>query len=90
MKSYVDLYMNSEGASIRDVISALRALKLKPVAGHHDILIEWENEEEFFEILEKLHKALKGMKVSYRIETIIEEREILPEWPPKSVGTPKE
>jgi hypothetical protein len=85
MHSYVDLYFAPEGVSPLDIADRLRATTgLSFVVGSHDLAFEWDTVEQFRAMLGKVHEALKGTGVSYRVETVAEEPafvEPIP-WPP--------
>ena len=74
MHSYVDLYFDSEGPSPLEISDRLRAAAgMAFIIGPHDIAFEWHTVEEFREKLSKIHAALKGTGVFYRIETVSDE-----------------
>ncbi len=73
MKTYIDIYLNSEGGSVRDLTTAMSKIGLMPLRGPHDFVIEWENEEELLSMLDKLHNALKGLKIMYTVKTEMED-----------------
>ena len=85
MHSYVDLYFTPESGSPLEISDRLRSVAgLSFIIGPHDLVFEWRNEEEFRERLGKVHEALRGSGVFYRVETVSEEPgfiEPLP-WPP--------
>ena len=54
------------------------------IIGPHDLAFEWGNVEEFQSMLTKVHEALRGTGVFYRVETVSEDPayiEPIP-WPP--------
>jgi len=74
MRSYIDLSFTP--GPIPPVEISRRLLQmagLSLITGTHDLTFEWETEEEFQTRLSKIHAALTGTGVSYRVETIIEE-----------------
>ena len=85
MHSYIDLYFTPESLSPLEIAKRLRAhAGLSFIIGPHDFVFEWKTEEEFHEQLERIHKALKGTGVLYRVETVQEDPtyiEPIP-WPP--------
>lgn len=87
MKTYIDIYLSSEGASLKKLLAALKKIGLEPISGSHDFVIDWENEKEFLQKMEKVYKALKGKRVTYRLETVTGHIETMV-WPPG--GSPKE
>jgi hypothetical protein len=85
MHSYVDLYFTPESVSPLEISERIRTgTGLSFIMGAHDLVFEWANENEFRATLAKIHEALKGTGILYRVETIAEDPgyiEPLP-WPP--------
>ncbi len=85
MHSYIDLYFSPEGPSPLEVAERLRTKAgLAFVIGPHDLAFEWQTVEEFRASLHRIHDALQGMGVTYRVETVPEDPafvEPIP-WPP--------
>ncbi len=74
MHSYVDLYFTPESRSPIEISERLKAVAgLSFIMGPHDLVFDWEHESDFQERLSKIHEALKGTGVLYRIETVTEE-----------------
>jgi hypothetical protein len=69
MKLYVKFYFASEGSSPLDTIRVMRKLGFVPEVGDYDMLIKFDDPEEYTKIVEKLHETLKGMKVWYTLTT---------------------
>lgn len=69
MKLYLKLYINSQGASTLDIIKIAEGMGFSPSVGDHDFVIDFKTPEEYGEILEKLHKMLKGTKALYTVST---------------------
>jgi hypothetical protein len=89
MHSYIDLYFSAEGISPLDVSDRVRAAAgYEFIIGPHDIAFEWHTVEEFRTKLSKVHAALKGTGVFYRIETVSDEPGFIEPvvWPPPMVG----
>ncbi|MGD0257586.1 MAG: hypothetical protein ABSB90_06875 [Thermoplasmata archaeon] len=85
MHSYIDLYFSPEGVSPLDVADRLRSMAgLSFVVGNHDLAFEWDTVDQFRATLGKIHTALEGTGVSYRVETVAEEPTFVPPvpWPP--------
>jgi hypothetical protein len=90
MHSYLDLFFASDGVSPLEISDRIRAAAgLSFIIGPHDITFEWHTVEEFREKLGKIHKALEGTGVFYRIETITDEPGFMEPvvWPPPAVGS---
>ena len=85
MHSYIDLFFTPESAPPLEIAKRLRERAgLSFIMGSHDLAFEWRTEEEFHEQLGKIHGALKGTGVLYRVETVQEDPtyiEPIP-WPP--------
>jgi hypothetical protein len=91
MHSYIDLYFSPEGVSPLEVSDRLRAMAgLSFVVGSHDLAFEWDTIEQFRVTLGKIHEALEGTGVTYRVETVAEEPQFVPPipWPPVLPRTP--
>jgi hypothetical protein len=73
MRSYIDLYF-TPGPILPVEISKrlMRTAGLSFIVGTHDLTFQWTTEEEFYGRLAKVHAALEGTGVSYRVETVIE------------------
>jgi len=85
MHTYVDLYFTPESVSPLVISERLRTVAgLSFIIGPHDLVFDWTTEAEFQGRLEKIHEALKGTGVFYRVETVSDEPgfiEPIP-WPP--------
>jgi hypothetical protein len=92
MHSYIDLYFAPEGVSPLEISERLRSTAgLSFIIGPHDLAFEWGNVEEFQSMLQKVHRALQGTGVFYRVETVAEDPtyiEPIPWPPPLSRGPP--
>ncbi len=89
MHSYVDLYFSANGASPFEVSDRLRAaVGVEFIIGPHDVAFEWHTVEEFRTKLTKIHQALHGTGVTYRIETVSDEPGFVEPvvWPPPAPG----
>ena len=84
----VQVWFYSEGASPSVIVKKLLALGFDPVKGAHDFVYNHSDEDmtdadlgsAILEIADALHKALKGFKVLYNLDTHItdEESDIIP------------
>ena len=68
-RTYVRFEFSSEGASPLEVIRVMDNLGFQVVQGHHDFMIEYSTDAEFLEIVEKMHRTLKGYNVRYMLTT---------------------
>jgi len=85
MHSYIDLYFSPDGVSPLDVADRLRSMVgLSFVTGTHDLSFEWDTVEQFRVTLGKIHQALRGTGVRYRVETVADEPAFVEpaSWPP--------
>jgi len=74
MHSYIDLYFTPDSESPLEISKRVRSIAGLPfIVGPHDLAFEWQTEEEFRSMLAKIHDALKGSGVFYRVETVAEE-----------------
>jgi hypothetical protein len=69
MKLYLKIYFSSEGASVMDIIDKAEKLGFGPNVGDYDFMIQIDSPEEYAEIVEKIHKMLKGTKTMYKVTT---------------------
>ncbi|MCI4339468.1 MAG: hypothetical protein L3J68_03950 [Thermoplasmata archaeon] len=88
MHSYIDLFFTSDGVSPLEVSDRIRSLAgLSFIIGPHDVAFEWHTVDEFREKLGKVHAALHGTGVFYRIETVTDEPGFVEPvtWPPAAL-----
>jgi hypothetical protein len=70
MRTYVDIYFSATGASPSKVAEALkRDVGLSFVFGEHDLVINWGDVDELFEVIDKLNRVLAPMGVYFRFES---------------------
>ena len=85
MHTYIDLYFTPESTTPFEIAKRLRDhAGLSFIIGPHDLAFEWRTEDEFHARIAKIHAALKGSGVFYRVETVPEDPgfiEPIP-WPP--------
>ncbi len=90
MRTYIDLYFSPEAVSPTEIGERIqKASGLSFIRGAHDLIFEWSTIDEFHEILGRVHTALAGTGVLYRVETVTEEPafvEPIPWAPPLSNG----
>ncbi len=73
MKTYLTIWLYSEGSGPTVVVEKLQAMGFKPMRGHHDFEYDWGRTVklgEIFQIGNAVHETLKGSKVMYKLETI--------------------
>jgi hypothetical protein len=52
-----------------DILKSIKELGFSPVFGDYDFVREFDNPEEYGDIVSGLHKTLKGSKVYYSLST---------------------
>jgi hypothetical protein len=85
MHTYIDLYFTPDGVSPLAIAERLHQhANLSFIVGPHDLVFEWHRVEEFRATLEKIHAALRGTGVSYRVESTVDDPVFVepPSWPP--------
>ncbi|MCK4367871.1 MAG: hypothetical protein KAU99_01380 [Thermoplasmata archaeon] len=73
MITYLTVTFNSDGAKPSEVAQRLHSLGFVPTTGNYDFMYEWGMEagvEEAVDLADQVHLTLKGMMVSYKIETV--------------------
>ena len=75
MRTYIKVFFDSEGASPGEVVNTMHELGWKTVVGEYDFVWEGGISDSvgslYLDQMNKLHAALKGLKVKY---TIISQR----------------
>lgn len=69
MKTYVDMIFTPESADPAEVVTEMEKVGITPIFGVHDLVIQWENEDEFRDKFTKVKSILKHLKISYRLIT---------------------
>ena len=74
MKTYLEIYVHSEGSSPSQIKSHLLNLGFKATKGNYDFVYEWDTDQhdvdELVRFADKVHHALKGHHVFFHIETV--------------------
>lgn len=73
LKTYLTVWLYSEGAGPTVLVEKLQNMGFKPIKGHYDFVYDWKKTvelEEIFQIGNSVHETLKGLKVMYKIETV--------------------
>lgn len=73
MRTYVRMIFQSEGASPKEVLRAMRELKFEESMGIHDFVFKWTKPPSIDDVLElvtTMHTRLKGLGVNYEVTTI--------------------
>ncbi|MCI4340602.1 MAG: hypothetical protein L3K06_01585 [Thermoplasmata archaeon] len=92
MHTYIDLYFTPDGVSPLEIADRLRRhAELTFVVGPHDLVFEWQTVDEFRERLGKVHTALQGTGVSYRVQSSGDDSFVQPAaWPPSLQSEPQQ
>jgi hypothetical protein len=72
MKTYLQVFFNSEGSRPSDILNTLMNMGFKPMKGSRDFVYEWDMNTDVSDIVwfgDKIHEALKGHNVYYTMET---------------------
>lgn len=73
MKTYLTTMFSTEGAKPSEVVKRLHMIGFKPISGNYDFVYEWDMDahvEEMFNFADKVQETLKGMKVTFKLETV--------------------
>ena len=73
MKSYLNVWFNSEGGKPSEINQRLLSLGFRPLKGSHDYIYEWSQNADVDEILrfgDKVQMTLQGLSVLFKLETI--------------------
>ena len=73
MRTYLTIQINTDGVSFSELTNTLQNLGFKPLKGYYDFVYEWDDHASIKEILwfaDKIHTALSGKKVYFRLETL--------------------
>ncbi len=71
-KTFLLLQLDSEGAPYSEVASVLEDLGFRPETEGYDFVYEWSHPvsiRETLEFADRIQTALRGLKVSFRIES---------------------
>jgi hypothetical protein len=74
MKTYLQIFFNSEGAAPSEVKNQLMNMGFKATKGNYDFVFDWGKDKadinELIFFADKVYAALKGCCVYFNIETI--------------------
>lgn len=73
METYIDLYLNVDGAKASEIQQKLRELGVKPAVGNHDFMYDWKGVADATDIIafaDKVQEHLKGTKVILKFHTV--------------------
>ncbi len=69
MKLYIELYFSSEGTPAEVVIKKMKNMGFEPVVGQYDFAKNYNNSDEYANIVKTLSGKLEGTKTRYRLIT---------------------
>jgi hypothetical protein len=93
LHTYIDLFFAPDGVSPLEVADRLRRhADLEFIVGPHDLVFEWSSVEEFRTRLAKIHEALRGTGVSYRVQSVSYDPMFVEPatWPPPLQAEPQQ
>jgi len=73
MKTYLTIFINSDGAPPSVVVERLTRMGFRPIAGPYDFVYEWNENgaiDDMIEVANQVHATLKGCNVFFKLETI--------------------
>jgi len=76
MKTYLTVYLHTEGSNFSEVADILEDLGFRAVKGRYDFVYDWDKKTTIKDIAwfgDKIHMSLRGKKVYFRIESVDEE-----------------
>jgi hypothetical protein len=75
MRTYLTVMFNSGGGRPSEVVSRLHMIGFKVTYGNYDFIYEWGREdvsmEDAIEFADRVHEVLKGLNVTFKLETQI-------------------
>lgn len=73
MKTYLTIMFNSDGGRPSEIAQRLHMMGFRPTHGNYDFVYDWGNDEVSVDdaviFADKVHEALRGMKVNFKLET---------------------
>jgi hypothetical protein len=73
MKTYLIIWINSEGSKPSDISDRLLSMGFQPVEGEYDYLYKWDSRADINDIIkfgDQVQNTLKGSGVLFKLETI--------------------
>ena len=67
MRTYLKIHFSSEGENPMEAIKRVKEVGFVPVVGDYDFVIDYCTPEEYEDIIRRLHDALGGSGVYYRL-----------------------
>lgn len=72
MKTYLQVWFNTDGPKTSEVTGRLLSMGFKPVHGVHDYVYDWGRRgavEDTVKLGDQVHITLKGSNVLFKLET---------------------
>ncbi len=76
MITYLTVTFSTEGSKPSEVAARLESLGFEPTTGNFDFLYKWGRRakvEDALNLADKIHLALRGMNVLFKVETVAPE-----------------
>ena len=73
MKTYVEIYVSSEGEKASVILEKLTEIGFKPAFGEQDFVYKWKNKvvlPEILEFVDRVQSKLKGTGIIMKFTTI--------------------
>jgi len=73
MMTYLVVWFSTEGGKPSDITERLLSMGFRPQEGEYDYVYEWGEKADINEILgigDKIQNTLKGMGVTFKLETV--------------------
>ena len=73
LRSYLKIFISSEGAAPSEVVERLMRMGFQPTAGNYDFVIEWDENgsvQDMIQVANQVHATLKGCKVIFKMESV--------------------
>lgn len=73
MKTYLSVWLNSDGASPSEITQRLLGMGFRPMKGNYDYVYDWNKKatiDEAINLAEQVHQTLKGLNVLFKLESL--------------------
>ena len=73
MKTYLIIWINSEGSKPADISDRLLSMGFQPVEGEYDYCYNWDSQADINDIIkfgDQVQNTLRGSGVLFKLETI--------------------
>lgn len=73
MRTYIKLWLSSQGSKPQEVIKKLETIHFKPIIGAYDLYYEWGDTQpttdQVTELMNKIWEVLKGEQCLFKVDT---------------------